>query len=62
MVKQLSMKMLLFLLICGEILTISAGILSHVSTEKVALMIAVFSGMWIIFILANVWVDRMTTG
>jgi membrane protein DedA with SNARE-associated domain len=62
MLTQSSMKMLLFLLIGGEILTTSAGILSHMSTDKIALLIVAFAGLWMIFILASVWVDNIIRG
>lgn len=62
MTKQLSIGTLLSVLIVGEIMTISAGILRHMNTEKIALLIVAFAGIWMIVILASVWVDRTVNG
>lgn len=52
----------MYILIVGEIMTVSAGILNHMNTEEIGLMIAGFAGIWIVFILVSVKIDRIVNG
>jgi hypothetical protein len=55
MIKKLGM--LLSVLLVGEIITTSAGILGHMRTGDIALFIVGFAGVWLIFVLACVWIE-----
>ena len=53
MTKQLSFQTLMSVLIVGEIMTVSTGILNHMTTKEISLMIIGFVIIWAVSILVS---------
>ena len=62
MIKLLSVGTLILVLLVGEMMTVYTGILSHMNTEEISLMVAVFAGIWIIFVLVSEKIGRIVKG
>lgn len=44
---------------CVEIITVSVGIVNHMSTEKISLMIVSIGAIWMMFMIASVWINNL---
>lgn len=59
MVRFADIRMLPLVLILGEIMVISTVIIPDESNEKIAYMFVIPAGLWVTFILANIFVNSL---
>lgn len=59
MVKRSSVKKSLLLLIAGEIVMVSSGILINNSVEEIATMFLTFFGIWVAIVCVSEMINRI---
>ncbi len=59
MFRKLGLKVFIFILLIGEIMTVHAGILAGMNTEQIMSFVLAYSGIVLIFMVVSMNIDNI---